>query len=80
MDIHEFNILRRKEFTEKIINGIKKLIKEFDKPAKFMHACTYEHTISKYGLRTLLLKEFEIFSTDSKNLLKKSRNMKYEKV
>jgi len=63
MNIPGIEILRNKEFTEKIIKSIKKLVKEIDRPLKFMHVCgTHEHTISKYGLRPLLPKEIEIIS------------------
>ncbi len=63
MDIPGIKILRSKEFTDKITQSINKLIKEINKPVKFMHVCgTHEHTISKYGLRTLLPKEIEILS------------------
>ncbi|MHA2390740.1 MAG: hydrogenase formation protein HypD [Promethearchaeota archaeon] len=55
--------LRSKEFTLKIIKGINEIFKDIGKPVKFMHVCgTHEHTISKYGLRTLLPKELEILS------------------
>jgi len=55
--------LRNKDFTNKVIKIIKKLINEINKPIKFMHVCgTHEHTISKYGLRTLLPKEIEVVS------------------
>lgn len=63
IEIPGLNILRSKEFTDKIIKGINEIIKEINKPVKFMHVCgTHEHTISKYGLRTLLPKEIEILS------------------
>jgi len=63
MDIPGIKILRSKEFTEKIIKSIRKLVKEIDRQLKFMHVCgTHEHTLSKYGLRTLLPKEIEILS------------------
>ena len=63
LDIPGLDVLRSREFTNKIIKAINKYIKEIDKPVKFMHVCgTHEHTISKYGLRTLLLKEIEILS------------------
>jgi len=63
MEIPGTKILRSKEFTDKIIKTINKLIKEVKTPLKFMHVCgTHEHTISKYGLRTLLPKEIEILS------------------
>jgi len=63
MDIPGLDVLRSKEFTNKIIESIIKTIKEIGKPVKLMHVCgTHEHTISKYGLRTLLPKEIEILS------------------
>ena len=63
MDVPGLNILRNKEFTEKIVDNINKIVKELSKPVKFMHVCgTHEHTISKFGLRTLLPKEIEIIS------------------
>jgi hydrogenase expression/formation protein HypD len=63
MEVPGLNILRSKDFTDKIIKGINKSIKELNKPVKFMHVCgTHEHTISKYGLRTILPKEIEILS------------------
>ncbi|MHA2399709.1 MAG: hydrogenase formation protein HypD [Promethearchaeota archaeon] len=63
MDIPGTKILRSKEFTKKIINSINSLVYDINKPIKFMHVCgTHEHTISKYGLRTLLPKEIEILS------------------
>jgi len=63
MEVPGVKVLRSKEFTEKLINAIKKLSKEIGRPTKFMHVCgTHEHTISKYGLRTLLPKEIEILS------------------
>ncbi|MHA1626239.1 MAG: hydrogenase formation protein HypD [Promethearchaeota archaeon] len=63
MDIPGIKILRSKEFTDKITKAITKIIKDLNKPIKIMHVCgTHEHTISKYGLRTLLPKELEILS------------------
>jgi hydrogenase expression/formation protein HypD len=57
------SLLRSKEFTRKIITQIKKLVGEINLPIKFMHVCgTHEHTISKFGLRSLLPKEIEIIS------------------
>ena len=56
-------ILRSKKFTERIISGINDLVKDVKRPFKFMHVCgTHEHTISKFGLRSLLPKEIEILS------------------
>lgn len=63
MDIPGIEILRSKEFTTKIIKAINETIKGINKPVKFMHVCgTHEHTISKYGLRTLLPKKIEVLS------------------
>ena len=63
MDIPGIKILRSKEFTSKIIQAINNTSKEIPRPVKFMHVCgTHEHTMSKYGLRTLLPKEIEILS------------------
>ena len=63
MEIPGLKVLRSKDFTSKLINAINKTSKEISKPVKFMHVCgTHEHTISKYGLRTLLPKEIEILS------------------
>jgi hydrogenase expression/formation protein HypD len=63
MEIPGIKILRSKEFTEKITSAIRKLAKDIGRPTKFMHVCgTHEHTISKFGLRSLLPKEIEILS------------------
>ena len=63
MNVPGLTILRSKVFTNKIIKSINKLIKDINRPLKLMHVCgTHEHTISKYGLRTLLPKEIEILS------------------
>ena len=63
MDIPGIEMLRSKEFTDKIIKSMNKIVKEIKKPVKFMHVCgTHEHTLSKYGLRPLLPKEIEILS------------------
>jgi hydrogenase expression/formation protein HypD len=63
MEIPGLDILRSKEFTKKIIESIKKISSQIIKPVKIMHVCgTHEHTISKYGLRSLLPKELEIVS------------------
>jgi len=63
MDVPGTKILRSKQFTDKLVKGINQLIKELGKPVKFMHVCgTHEHTISKYGLRTLLPEGIEILS------------------
>ncbi|MFX1480568.1 MAG: hydrogenase formation protein HypD [Promethearchaeota archaeon] len=73
MEIPGIKVLRSKDFTEKLITAIKKVTKEIGDTirvpdtnktiVKFMHVCgTHEHTISKYGLRTLLPKEIEVLS------------------
>ena len=63
MEIPGLNILRSKEFTDKIIKLLNKIVRELNRPIKIMHVCgTHEHTISKYGLRTLLPKEIEVVS------------------
>jgi hydrogenase expression/formation protein HypD len=63
MDIPGTQILRSKTFTEKLVKGIKNLAEILDRPLKLMHVCgTHEHTISKFGLRSLLPKEVEIIS------------------
>ncbi|MFX1590159.1 MAG: hydrogenase formation protein HypD, partial [Promethearchaeota archaeon] len=63
MDIPGLDVLRSKGFTNKIIKTIIKEVKDIKKPVKFMHVCgTHEHTISKYGLRTLLPKVIEVLS------------------
>jgi hydrogenase expression/formation protein HypD len=63
IDIPGLNALKNKEFTRKIVKKINQISKEIGKPIKFMHVCgTHEHTISKYGLRTLLPKEIEVLS------------------
>jgi len=55
--------LRNKDFTIKVTRAIDSLLKEINKPIKLMHVCgTHEHTISKYGLRTLLPNKLEILS------------------
>ena len=63
MEIPGSKILRSKQFTDKIISSINNNIKAINKPVKIMHVCgTHEHTISKYGLRSLIPKEIEIIS------------------
>ncbi|MFW9824666.1 MAG: hydrogenase formation protein HypD [Candidatus Thorarchaeota archaeon] len=55
--------MRSKDFTAKLIRAINQISKEISRPIKFMHVCgTHEHTMSKYGLRTLLPKEIEVLS------------------
>jgi len=55
--------LRNKDFTAKVARAIDNLLKDINKPIKLMHVCgTHEHTLSKYGLRTLLPKKLEILS------------------
>ncbi|MFX0074177.1 MAG: hydrogenase formation protein HypD, partial [Candidatus Hermodarchaeota archaeon] len=63
MEIPGTRHLRDKNFTSKIIRIINHLTKEISKPLKIMHVCgTHEHTISKYGLRSLLPDNLEILS------------------
>ena len=63
MEIPGTQHLRNKDFTIKVIRAINNLLKEINKPIKLMHVCgTHEHTISKYGLRSLLPKSLEILS------------------
>ncbi|MFX0008785.1 MAG: hydrogenase formation protein HypD [Candidatus Hermodarchaeota archaeon] len=63
MEIPGTLYLRSKEFTNKIVDSIRKLTREINRKVKLMHVCgTHEHTISKYGLRTLLPKEIEVLS------------------
>ena len=63
MDVPGLTILKSKQFTQKIVTTIRKIIKEIGKPVRFMHVCgTHEHTISKFGLRALLPEEVEIVS------------------
>ena len=63
MEIPGLNILRSKEFTNKIIKSLTKIVGDLNRTIKIMHVCgTHEHTISKYGLRTLLPKEIEVVS------------------
>ena len=63
MEIPGIKVLRSKEFTARIIDSIKKIVKELGKPVRFMHVCgTHEHTISQFGLRTLLPEDVEIIS------------------
>ena len=63
MEIPGTKLLKSKIFAEKIIGSIKKTCVDLNRPLKLMHVCgTHEHTISKYGLRTLLPKEIEVVS------------------
>ncbi|MFX1395390.1 MAG: hydrogenase formation protein HypD [Promethearchaeota archaeon] len=63
MEFPGSEILRSKEFTDKIISFINKIIKGINRPVKLMHVCgTHEHTISKFGLRSILPKEIEVLS------------------
>ena len=63
MEIPGTQHLRNKDFTVKVIRVINNLLKEINKPIKLMHVCgTHEHTISKYGLRSLLPNSLEILS------------------
>ena len=63
MEIPGTQHLRNKDFTVKVIRAINNSLKEINKPIKLMHVCgTHEHTLAKYGLRTLLPKSLEILS------------------
>jgi hydrogenase expression/formation protein HypD len=63
MEIPGTQHLRNKGFTTKVIKAINSLVEDINKPLKLMHVCgTHEHTISKYGLRSLLPKGLEILS------------------
>ncbi len=63
MEIPGTELLKSKIFTEKIVKSINRIIKDLNTPIKIMHVCgTHEHTISKYGLRSLLPKELEVLS------------------
>ena len=63
MEIPGTQHLRDKDFTTKVIRAISSLVREINKPLKLMHVCgTHEHTIAKYGLRSLLPKNLEILS------------------
>ncbi|NVM19026.1 MAG: hydrogenase formation protein HypD [Candidatus Lokiarchaeota archaeon] len=63
MEIPGTQHLRNKDFTAKVTRAINNLLKDINKPIKLMHVCgTHEHTISKFGLRSLLPKSLEILS------------------
>jgi len=63
MEIPGTKLLKDKLFAEKIVSSIKRICSDLNRPIKLMHVCgTHEHTISKYGLRTLLPKEIEVVS------------------
>ena len=63
MEIPGTQHLRNKDFTVKVTRAINSLLKDLNRPIKLMHVCgTHEHTISKYGLRSLLPKSLEILS------------------
>ncbi|MFO8020414.1 MAG: hydrogenase formation protein HypD [Promethearchaeia archaeon] len=63
MEVPGTKYLRDKNFTKKLITSIKELLSQIDHDVKFMHVCgTHEHTISKFGLRTLLPDGIEIIS------------------
>ncbi|MFX1410188.1 MAG: hydrogenase formation protein HypD [Promethearchaeota archaeon] len=63
MEIPGTKLLKSKVFSEKIVKSIRRIIKDLNKPIKIMHVCgTHEHTISKYGLRSLLPTELEVLS------------------
>ncbi len=55
--------LKNKDLTKKVVTSIKKVCAELNRPIHIMHVCgTHEHTISKYGIRSLLPPELEIIS------------------
>ncbi len=63
MQIPGIEHLRDRNFSEKIVRTINKLSKSINRKVKLMHVCgTHEHTISKYGIRSILPKELEIVS------------------
>lgn len=63
MEIPSLKALRSREFSKKIINSINEIMEILAKPIKLMHVCgTHEHTISKFGLRSLLHESLEIIS------------------
>lgn len=63
MQISGTKQLRDRKVSEKIVHIIKKLLSDINRKIKIMHVCgTHEHTISKYGIRSILPKELEIIS------------------
>ncbi|MFO7795614.1 MAG: hydrogenase formation protein HypD [Promethearchaeati archaeon] len=63
MEIPSLQVLRNKDFTKKIVNLINSHMNSLGKTIKLMHVCgTHEHTISKFGLRSLLPEDLEIVS------------------
>lgn len=63
MEIPGFQALKDKSFTKDIIKSINSLVDKIDRPVKLMHVCgTHEHTISKFGLRSLLPERIDIIS------------------
>jgi hydrogenase expression/formation protein HypD len=63
MQIPGINQLRDRKISEKLIRIISKLLKDINRKIKIMHVCgTHEHTISKYGIRSILPTELEIIS------------------
>lgn len=63
MEIPSLKALRSKDFSQKIISSINAHMDALAKPIKLMHVCgTHEHTISKFGLRSLLPEQLEIVS------------------
>ncbi len=63
MEIPGSKLFRNKDFTAKLIKAISTILKNLNEPVKLMHVCgTHEHTISKYGLRSILPKSLEIVS------------------
>jgi len=60
MEIPGTELFKNKKFTERIVESIRRILTDLNKTIKIMHVCgTHEHTISKFGLRSLLPKELE---------------------
>ncbi|MGV9199231.1 MAG: hydrogenase formation protein HypD [Promethearchaeia archaeon] len=63
MEVPGTKHLRDKSFTKKLTTSIDKFLSEIGQDVKIMHVCgTHEHTISKFGLRSLLPEGIEIIS------------------